>query len=417
MHRFSYKKNNLYCEGCKVEDLAKKFGTPLYVYSQKTILDHFFKIQKAFASIKPLICYSVKANSNLSILRLLIQNGAGLDIVSGGELYRAKKAKCPSKRIVYASVGKTKDEIREAIKSGILMFNVESVPELKRINMVAALLKKRVNVALRLNPDVEPQTHNYVATGKAKSKFGMDIRTLKSTILSQKAYSNVNIIGIHIHIGSQVTVPEPFIKAIRKVKSLIKELKKENIQIKYFNIGGGLGIVYDKEQPQTAKEFASKVLPLLKDLSCKIILEPGRFIVGNAGILVTNVTYIKDSPQRRFVIVDAAMNDLIRPALYGSYQKIVPLKEMRKRKPHTVKTSDIVGPICESADFLGKRRYLDVGEGEYIAVLGSGAYSFSMSSNYNSRPRAAEVLVKGKQASLIRKRETYRDLVDKETNI
>lgn len=414
MHYFAYKRNNLFCEDYKLEDLAKRYGTPLYVYSAKTILDHFHKIKRAFAAIDPLICYSVKANSNLSILKLLIKNGAGLDIVSGGELYRAKKVKCPSKKIVYASVGKTKDEIKDAIKSSILMFNVESIPELNRINEVAALLKKKVKVALRLNPDIEPMTHGYVATGKGESKFGMDIDTVRNTILSQKAYSNIDIVGIHIHVGSQIVASEPFVKAIKKARTLLKDLKKRNIKIKYFNIGGGLGIIYDKERPQTAKEFAAKVLPLLKGLSCKVILEPGRFIVGNAAALVTKVNYIKDTPYKRFVVVDAGMNDLIRPSLYDAYQSIVPLKKSIGKKTTKGKASDIVGPICESGDFLGKKRYLDVSQADYIAVLGSGAYGFSMSSNYNSRPRSAEVLVKGNRAYLIRKRESYKDLIDKE---
>jgi len=415
MHYFSFKRNSLYCESSKVEDLAKRFSTPLYIYSTKTILDHFYKIKKAFAALNPLICYSVKANSNLSIIKLLVNNGAGLDIVSGGELYRAKKVKCPAKKLVYASVGKTESEIKEAIKSRILMFNVESLPELERIQKIAKKMGKKVNISLRFNPDVEPKTHKYIATGKKETKFGMDQNAVKSIFLNRKKYLNLDIVGIHIHIGSQIQEAKPFVAAIKKVEKIVNELKQKKIYLKYLNIGGGLGIVYDKEQPQTAQAFAKKVLPLLKKIDLKIILEPGRFIVGNAGVLVTKVTYIKDTPQKRFVIVDAAMNDLARPSLYGSYHTIVPLNKKAKSKKRSSKLSDVVGPICESGDFLGKARDLEVKEGGYLAILGSGAYGFTMSSNYNSRPRSAEVLVKGNRAYLIRERETYKDLVSKET--
>jgi diaminopimelate decarboxylase len=424
MHYFTFKEKSLYCETRKVSDLAKIFGTPLYVYSAKTILDHFYKIKRAFAALNPLICYSVKANSNLSIIKLLINHGAGLDIVSGGELYRARKVRCPAERIVYASVGKTENEIKDAIKSAILMFNVESLPELERIERIAKKSKAKVNISLRFNPDVEPKTHSYITTGKKETKFGMDEGAVKSIFLSNKKYPNLNIIGIHIHIGSQIQQAQPFVKAIKRTEKIVNDLKQKKIFLKYFNIGGGLGIVYDKERPQTANEFAKKVLPLLKRIGLQVILEPGRFIVGNAGILVTKVTYIKDTPQKRFVIVDAAMNDLARPSLYGSYHEIVPLiKGPRAKGPAYAKASagrqgprlaDIVGPICESGDFLGKARNLAVNEGEYLAILGAGAYGFSMSSNYNSRGRAAEVLVRKSKACLIRKRETYKDLVSKE---
>ncbi len=413
MHYFNFKKNNLYCEEFKVEDLAKQYGTPLYVYSSKTILEHFWKLEKAFEEINPLICYSVKANSNLSFLKLLTSQGSGLDIVSGGELYRAKKVKCPGNRIVYASVGKTDKEIEEALKYGILMFNVESVPELKRINNIAKRLNKKAAVALRVNPDVTPKTHKYITTGKKENKFGIDKDTAKDIFLKSKKYSNLRIIGIHIHIGSQITEGEPFVKAIQKIKTFIESLKKLGVKLEYLNIGGGLGIVYDNEIPQTAKEFADKILPLIKKISLKLILEPGRFIAGNAGILVSKVIYMKDTPQKKFIIVDAAMNDLARPSLYSAYHKIAALRKY-KNKIKNGKKSDVVGSICESGDFLGKDRELEVKEGEYVAVFGAGAYGFSMSSNYNSRPRAAELLVKDKKTFLIRKRETYKDLVKEE---
>jgi len=416
MHYFIFIKNQLYCEDLKVYDLAKEFGTPLYVYSKKTILDHFFKIKRAFSSIKPIICYSVKANSNLSILKLLVKHGSGLDIVSGGELYRAKIIGCPPKRIVYASVGKTDEEIKDGVKYGILMFNVESLAELEKIDNIANRLRRKVDIGLRINPDIESKTHEYIVTGKKESKFGMDFHTIESVFINRVNYPNLNIVGLHIHIGSQITQAAPFIKAIKKVLNLLKKLEKKS-SLKYFNIGGGLGITYDKEKPQTAKDFARRVIPLLKECGLKIILEPGRFIVGNAGILVTKVLYLKDTPKKRFIIVDAGMNDLIRPALYNAYHRIVPLCRNVKLKRKSLKPADIVGPICETSDFLGKDRFIEARENSYLAVLGCGAYGFTMSSNYNSRRRAAEVLVDGKKVYLIRKRESYKDLVDKEINL
>jgi diaminopimelate decarboxylase len=413
MHHFEFRGRDLYCEDLKVKDLAERFGTPLYLYSAKTILDHFFKIKRAFSKIKPLICYSVKANSNLAILKILLDKGAGLDIVSGGELYRAKKIGCPSKRIVYASVGKTEREIREAIEYGILMFNIESSPELEQINSIASKLGKRVDVALRVNPQISPRTHKYITTAERETKFGIEIRKVREILLN-KNYSHLNLVGLHLHIGSQITQSTPFLKAIRRVLPLIEEAKEKKKSLKYLNIGGGLGIVYDRERPQTADEFAKRVLPFLIKTSLKIILEPGRFIVGNAGVLVTRVLYLKDTPYKRFIVVDAAMNDLIRPALYGAYHKIVPLVRTQESRAKSQKLADVVGPVCEASDFLGRNRYLDVKEGDYLAILGCGAYGFSMSSNYNSRPRASEALVKNGRVFLIRERETYKDLVAKE---
>ncbi|MFH1505341.1 MAG: diaminopimelate decarboxylase [Candidatus Omnitrophota bacterium] len=421
MHYFDFKKDSLYCENCRIDGLAKEYATPLYVYSQRTILEHFFKLRDAFSEINPLICYSVKANSNLSLLKLLTANGAGLDIVSGGELYRAKKVKCPSERIVYASVGKTLEEIKEALEYGILLFNAESTPELKRISQAAKELGKKAEIALRFNPNVDPKTHKYITTGKSENKFGMDYGTVKNIFLDRKNYPNLSISGIHMHIGSQITEAAPFIQALKRAKSLIKELEDSKIKIKYLNIGGGLAVLYNKEKPQTASEFAAKVLPLLKGFSAspvsngvRVILEPGRFIMGNAGILIAKVVYVKDTPKKKFIIVDAAMNDFTRPSLYGAYHKIVPLKLSKSFKKQKIKPADIVGPVCESGDFLGKGRQLAAKEGDYIAVLGAGAYGFSMSSNYNSRPRAAEVLVDGARARLIRKRENYKDLISGE---
>ncbi len=411
MDYFKFKSKTLYCEGAEVKKIIKKFGTPLFIYSQKTILEHFFKLKKAFIQINPLICYSVKANSNLSILKLLIKAGAGLDIVSGGELYRAKKVNCLSKKIVYASVGKTEAEIKAAISENIFMFNVESKNELDCINKIARKAGKKVRVSLRLNPNVKPKTHKYITTGKKETKFGMDKNTTKEIIVNAGNYKNLLILGIHLHIGSQITESQPFVSALSKTKEFLNSIP-ESKNLGFLNIGGGLGIVYGNEKPQTAKEFAKNTLPLLKSIGLKVILEPGRFIVGNAGILVTKVLYNKESYQKRFIVVDAAINDFLRPSLYNAYHKILPIDKNNRIGKN--KSADIVGPVCETGDFLGKERKIKVNEGEYLAVFGAGAYGSSMSSNYNSRPRAAEVFVKGKRVYQIKKRENYQDLIQKE---
>ncbi len=410
MHEFKYKGNNLCCENVSVVGLARRFSTPLYVYSYKTLIDHYLKLKTAFNQINPLICYSVKANSNLSILKALVNKGAGLDIVSGGELARALKVGCGAKKIVYASVGKTNSEIEIAIRKGILFFNVESLAELENINRISVKLRKNTRVAIRINPDVEAKTHKYITTGKITNKFGIDLNSAYKILLLGKKFRNLNICGLHIHIGSQITQSDPFVAAIKKVSSFIQRLKSKGIKLEYLNIGGGLGIIYDKETPQTAQIYADKIIPLLEKTGLKIIMEPGRFIVGNAGILVAKVLYIKKTPKKKFIIVDAGMNDLIRPALYGAYHQIVPLRKNRRTEK-----ADIVGPICESADFLAKERQLPkVKVGDYLAVMGAGAYGFSMSSNYNSRLRAAEIMIAGNKISTIRKRETFEDLIRNE---
>ncbi len=410
MHEFKYKNNLLYCEKIKVQTLAERFGTPLYVYSHATLVDHFIKLELAFRQINPLICYSVKANSNLAILKVLINKGAGLDIVSGGELYRALKAGCPPSKIVYASVGKTDQEISLAVSQGILFFNVESLPELQNIDRIARRLNKITRVAIRINPDVEAKTHKFISTGKITNKFGIDLNNAYKILLLQNKFKNVRICGLHIHIGSQITESAPFVAAIKKVVSFISKLEKEGIGLEYLNIGGGLGIIYDHEAPQTAQIYAGKIIPLLKKTGLKIIMEPGRFIIGNAGILVSKVLYIKHTPKKKFIIVDAGMNDLIRPALYGAYHNLVPL-----RKISQTEKADVVGPICESGDFLAKERLIaKVREGDYLAVMSAGAYGFSMSSNYNSRLRAKEVMVVKDKVFVIRKRENTDDLVRNE---
>ncbi|MBN1913991.1 MAG: diaminopimelate decarboxylase [Candidatus Omnitrophica bacterium] len=408
MHEFKYKHGELYCENIKVRDLALRFETPLYVYSYHTLIDHYLKLKDAFRKIEPLICYSVKANSNLAILKALVDKGAGLDIVSGGELFRAQKVGCPVERIVYASVGKTDAEIKDAIRKKILFFNVESLPELRNIDRIAKKLGKKINVAIRINPDVEAKTHKYITTGKITNKFGIDLKSAHKILLLRDEFPNLVICGLHIHIGSQITESAPYIAAIAKVSAFVARLKKKGIILKYLNIGGGLGIIYNKETPQTAKKFADKVLPLLEKNNLEVILEPGRFIVGNAGILVARILYVKNTPKKKFYIVDAGMNDLIRPAIYGAYHNVIPLKEVKGGR----EKADVVGPICESGDFLAKERKLPrIKEGEYLAVMGSGAYGFSMSSNYNSRRRPAEVMVVKDKVYMIRSRDAYDDLV------
>lgn len=414
MHEFKFKRKYLYCEEIKVLDLAQEFGTPLYIYSYKTLIDHYLKLKSAFGQINPLIAYSVKANSNLAILKALVDKGAGLDIVSGGELFCAIKVGCPAERIVYASVGKTDREIEEAIKRKILFFNVESLPELENINRIAKKLKRITDIAIRINPDIEPKTHRFITTGKITNKFGIDFKRAYKILLLRDNFSHLKISGLHIHIGSQITESAPYVAAITKMVAFINQLKRKGINLEYLNIGGGLGIVYDKETPQTAKKFAQKIIPLLKKTGLKIILEPGRFIVGNAGILVTKVLYVKSTPKKKFIIVDSGMNDLIRPALYGAYHNILPLRIARGTLQITEKV-DVVGPICESADFFAKdRKVAYVKEGDYLAIMSAGAYGFSMSSNYNSRPRAQEVMVARDKAFVIRKRETYQDLIHNE---
>ncbi|HLD69379.1 MAG TPA: diaminopimelate decarboxylase, partial [Candidatus Omnitrophota bacterium] len=367
MHDFQFKNNELTCESTKVSAIARKVGTPFYLYSHHTLVDHFTKIQKAFAPVSPLICFAMKANGNLAVLKTLLNEGAGVDIVSQGELLKALKVGADPKKIVFASVGKTEDEIAFAIKKGILFFNVESVPELEEINRVAKKLKIKTQAAIRVNLDVEAATHHFITTGTLKNKFGIDLKSTHEILKSQKNYPFVKINGLHIHIGSQLTTKEPFVKAIQKVIEFISSLKEEGIDIEYLDIGGGMGIIYKDEKPQTAQEYANSILPLLQKTTLKIIMEPGRFIVGNAGIFVTKVLYIKDNGFKTFLIVDGAMNDLIRPSLYQAYHEIVPLK---KNDAAALEKFDVVGPICESGDFFAKERELpQVKKGELLAVM------------------------------------------------
>ena len=411
MKGVDYRDNELCCEKIRIEDVAIKVGTPFYLYSQRSIIDNYRAFDKAFKEIDHLICYSYKANSNLSICRLLKEQGAGADVVSGGELYKALKIGVEPKRIVFSGVGKTREEIEYALKNNILMLNVESIPELELTDEIAGRLKKKAPIALRINPDIDPNTHPHISTGLAKSKFGIEISRAKEVYKKAKELENIEVLGIHMHIGSQITELEPFVDSLGKIVELIKELEKEGIELRYLDIGGGLGISYKKgEKTPTPKEFAKKLLSLIKGLKYRIILEPGRAIIGDAGILVTKVLYVKKTSKKNFVIVDAAMNDLIRPSLYNAYHEIIPIGPTTgHRSPITV---DIVGPICESGDYFAKDRELpEVKSGDLLAILDAGAYGFSMSSNYNARPKVAEVLVEKDKFHIIRKREDYEDLI------
>ena len=407
MHLFKYRSGELYAEDVSVKKLAERYGTPLYIYSYGTLLRHFNAYDEAFNGYPHVICFAVKANPNTAILRLFAKNGGGADIVSGGELYVALNAGIPSNKIVYAGVGKTKEEIRFALRSKILMFNVESGDELREIDSVAGAMKMKAPVALRINPDIDPQTHPYISTGLKKHKFGIPIEEALEYYRIASRLKNTKVIGVHKHIGSQITKVSPFVDALKRILRLIDDLSAQGVAIQCLDIGGGLGISYKDEEPPVPDELAKRLIPLLEGRKLTLIMEPGRSLVGNAGILVTKTLYLKEGTDKEFVIVDAGMNDLIRPSLYDAYHHIDSV--VRKKRGKIL--GDVVGPICESGDFLAKERELSrVKQGEYLAVMSAGAYGFSMSSNYNSRPRAAEVLVKGKEHVLIRKRETYEDL-------
>jgi len=408
MHYFQYKSGQLHAEDIAVKELVSMYGTPLYVYSATTLKRHFKAFDSAFADIPHLTCYSVKANSNMSFLKLLAGEGAGTDIVSGGELFRALRAGVNPKKIVYSGVGKKDIEIREALLAGILMFNVESTQELERINAVAGDMDKVANISLRINPDVDPKTHPYISTGMKENKFGLSRTEALSTYALAKELPHVDPIGMDCHIGSQLTKLSPFLEALDRLKVFYQQLVDMGIKIKYLDLGGGLGITYNEEEPPHPEELGKALVESLKGIDVTLILEPGRVIAGNTGILVTEVQYTKVTEDKNFVIVDAAMNDLVRPSLYGSYHRIAPVAEGQKEEI----TADIVGPICESGDFLAKNRVIPkVAQGDLLAAFSAGAYGFAMSSQYNSRPRAAEVLVEGDKHVLIRKRETYHDLV------
>jgi diaminopimelate decarboxylase len=407
MHDFQYYKSELRAENVPIRKIVRDVGTPVYVYSHRTLLRHVKSYHEAFKEYPHIICYALKANPNPAIIRMLAKLGCGADVVSGGELHTSLKAGIPASKIVYAGVGKTEDEITYALKSHILMFNVESSEELVTINKIAERLKLKAPIALRVNPDIDPKTHPYISTGLKKNKFGIPIEDALEHYRLAKGLSHVEILGIHKHIGSQITDTAPFVEALKKVLVLAETLRTNGINFKYLDVGGGLGIPYDNEDLPEPSDLSREILPLMKSANLNLILEPGRSITGNAGILVTRALYIKKTLEKEFVIIDAGMNDLLRPSLYNAFHNIIPVQNNRRRKNKV----DIVGPVCESGDFIAKDRLLNrIDQGDLLAVMSAGAYGFSMSSHYNSRPRAAEVLVKGREFFVIRKREQYSDL-------
>ncbi|MDY6953042.1 MAG: diaminopimelate decarboxylase [Thermodesulfobacteriota bacterium] len=408
MHHFNYKKNQMYCEDVPLSAIAEEVGTPFYCYSHATLKHHFLTFEKAFEGMDHLVCFSAKSNSNLAVLGLFASLGGGLDIVSGGELFRGLKAGMPSKKIVFSGVGKGEEEIAYALESEILMFNVESFQELSRIDQCAARCNKKAPVALRVNPDVDPKTHPYISTGLKKNKFGLNVGAVVEAYKAAQDCAHVDVIGISCHIGSQVTEVAPFIDALSRIKELVATLEGLGIAISYLDLGGGLGITYDQEAPPHPAEYGKAIMETLGQAAVTLILEPGRVIVGNAGILVTGVLYTKEGEEKDFVIVDAAMNDLVRPSLYDAYHAIQPVIKDEAGSHR----ADVVGPICESGDFLARDREIPhVQSGDLLAVMSAGAYGFTMSSNYNSRRRVAEVMVQGDQFYVVRKRETYEDLI------
>jgi diaminopimelate decarboxylase len=414
MHNFEYRQGELYCEQVAISQIVKEVGTPCYIYSHATLTRHYRVYESAFKNIPHIIAFAMKANSNLAILRLMAKEGGGVDIVSGGELFRALKAGVPPMKIVFAGVGKNAEEIRDALKADILMFNVESSAEIHAINDVAASAGKKARVALRINPDIDPKTHPYISTGLKRSKFGIASDRALEEFKLASSLGHIEVVGVHAHIGSQLTEVTPFVESLKKVIALVGALRAQGINITYLNIGGGLGITYNDEKPPLPQELADAIAPLVRDLKLTLVMEPGRVIVGNAGILVTKALYEKVGEAKRFIIVDAAMNDLIRPSLYSAYHEIRPVSESLLQRPkHVV---DVVGPVCESGDFLAKDRTLpEVRPGDLLAVMSAGAYGFVMASNYNSRPRVPEVLVNNGEIHVIKARETYEDLVKGET--
>ena len=412
MDAFTYRDGTLYAEGVAVEALANEHGTPLYVYSRAHLLAQYRGLASAMQAVKPLICYSVKANSNGAVIRALLDEGAGVDVVSGGELFRAIHAGVEPGKAVFAGVGKTSEDIEYALNQQILFFTVESEPEARRIAECAARLNVTARIAFRINPDVDPLTHRYISTGKKENKFGLDIaRALKAYEMAAQL-PNIEITGLHTHIGSQILSAAPFEEAFVKIRDLCRDLKQRYPSFRYLDIGGGIGIQYAPDQaPLDPRTYADAVLPILQELGLDVVMEPGRYLVGNAGLLICRVQYVKDGPEKTFVVVDAGMNDLIRPSLYDAHHEIMPLREGTE----TVH-GDLVGPVCESGDFFAQDRELPAVEaGACLAIRSAGAYGFSMASTYNSRPRPAEVLVDGARAFLVRQRDTWADLVKGES--
>jgi diaminopimelate decarboxylase len=408
MNEFAYRNGELFAEGVALRAMAEQHGTPLYVYSRNHLRSQYRALAAAMAEVQPLICYSIKANSNGAVIRTFAEEGAGFDIVSGGELYRALRAGADPRKIVFAGVGKTRAEIEYALRERILFFTVESEAEAARISECAKRMGGTGRIAFRVNPDVDPKTHKYISTGKKENKFGLDIERTATAYATAAALPNIEIAGLHMHIGSQILSAQPFADAIAKVRDLCGQLRQTYATFRYLDIGGGIGISYKPEQsPLAPAVYAEKVVPLLKGLGLALVLEPGRNLVGNAGVLLCRVQYIKTSAAKKFVIVDAAMNDLIRPSLYDAHHEVLPVAETSGTMH-----GDVVGPVCESGDFIALDRALpQVREGDLLAIMSAGAYGFAMASNYNSRPRPAEVMADGGKATVVRERETWEDLV------
>ncbi|MFQ5685997.1 MAG: diaminopimelate decarboxylase [Candidatus Scalindua sp.] len=423
---FNYLNNELYCEDVKVKEIVGKVGSPVYIYSKNSILEHFIEIRNAFEAVRPLLCFSVKSNSNLSICKVLADAGSGFDVVSGGELFRVLELGVSPDKIVFAGVGKTSEEIKYALENDIFMFNVESPAELANINRIAGGLNKSGRVALRINPDIDAKTHDKTTTGKKENKFGIDFDSAGQLIKDIDNYKNIDLKGIHVHLGSPIYSPDPYVQGLEKVYKFLQKFLEENERqrIEYINIGGGYCISYTGEKVKKPHDFSVEIIPIIKKLGCKVIMEPGRFVVGNSGILVTGVTYVKTATWgKKFIICDAAMNDLARPSLYDAFHRAwpvntdVPMPEIELpgvegSASDRLELVDIVGPVCESSDVLAKERWFpDVEEGSLIAFFSAGAYGFTMSSSYNTRPRTCEILVDGDNFSTIRRRETYEDLI------
>ncbi len=411
MNHFDYHNGELHCESVPVKKIAEETGTPFYLYSATTLRQHFKAFDDPFQSIPHISCFAVKSCSNLAILRLFAKLGGGADIVSGGELFRALKAGIDPKKIVFSGVGKTREELAYGLKEGILQFNIESEQELEALQDVAASLDIEAPVSFRVNPDVDPKTHAYISTGLAKNKFGIPIENAAAVYEQAMVMSHIQVQGVSCHIGSQLTDVSPFIESLHKLKKFVSDLQEKGIHISHLDLGGGLGIQYDEEEPPHPEEYAKAIQGEISDLNCTLILEPGRVIVGNAGIMVTRVHYTKQGPNKKFVIVDAGMNDLARPSLYGAYHAIIAVDEARNKS----QVADVVGPICETGDFLARDQQVPVCEqGDLLAVMSAGAYGFTMSSNYNSRPRVAEILTDGDAFHVIRQRESYETLIQDE---
>jgi len=406
MSNFNYQNNQLFAEAVPLSQIAELFDTPCYVYSRRALEQAYLAYENAFSGHNALICYAVKANSNLAVLNVLARLGAGFDIVSGGELERVLVAGGSADKIIFSGVGKTEDELRRALEAGIHCFNIESEAELERLNTIALDMGKIAPISLRVNPNVDAQTHPYISTGLKENKFGINIDQAFEVYRHAYSLSGVEPVGIDCHIGSQLTSLSPFADALQRLLQLIAKLADVGITLQHLDLGGGLGVRYQNETPPTPADYAAAITPLMGDTDLKLIFEPGRSISANAGVLLTRVEYLKDNGDKKFAVVDAAMNDLIRPALYQSWMDIIPVSNTAQGESALY---DIVGPVCESSDFLGKDRELVLNDGDLLAVCSAGAYGFGMSSNYNTRNRCAEVMVDGNKAHLVRRRETYQD--------